>query len=122
MGLGLGSRSHGALRPHDVDLARGEQARRAEVEVVLDTVLPEDGVAGVLAAVDTRHDLDLGVAGDGVDGLALALVPEVGAWFGVRVGVRVRVRARARVGLGLAPCEPLLGTGARGRRRARGGR
>ena len=78
MGLGLGSRSHGALRPHDVDLARGEQARRAEVEVVLDTVLPEDGVAGVLAAVDTRHDLDLGA-------------------------VRVRVRVRGGVVRG-GPC------------------
>eukprot|EP00967_Tisochrysis_lutea_P013862 scaffold15540_cov31-Tisochrysis_lutea.AAC.1 len=62
---------HDALGSNHVDLPRGEQARRAEMEVVL--------VASLTKNVDARHHLDCWVACDSVNRLALALVAKISA-------------------------------------------
>mmetsp|Transcript_36621 Transcript_36621/g.121280 ORF Transcript_36621/g.121280 Transcript_36621/m.121280 type:complete len:352 (-) Transcript_36621:8-1063(-) len=72
-------RVHHALWPDHVYLAGREEARRAKVKVILVSGLAKDGVPGILARVDARDDLHLGVPRDRVDRLALALVPKVGA-------------------------------------------
>mmetsp|Transcript_22714 Transcript_22714/g.73565 ORF Transcript_22714/g.73565 Transcript_22714/m.73565 type:complete len:231 (-) Transcript_22714:160-852(-) len=70
---------HHALGADDVDLAGREQARRAQVEVILVPRLAEDRVPRVLSGVDAGNNLDRRVPRNRVHRLALALVAKVGA-------------------------------------------
>ena len=63
--------THTHTWPHHVDLAGGEEAAGAEMEIILVPPFAEDSVSCVFAAVHARHDLHLRVAGDCVDCLAL---------------------------------------------------
>ena len=72
---------HHALGADHVDLLGREEPARAQVEVVLDPGLADHRVARVLAAVYPGDHLDLRVACDRIDRLALALVTKVRARY-----------------------------------------
>mmetsp|Transcript_98134 Transcript_98134/g.246036 ORF Transcript_98134/g.246036 Transcript_98134/m.246036 type:complete len:222 (-) Transcript_98134:303-968(-) len=67
---------HHTLRADRIDFARGQQAARTEVKSVFDAGRPNDGVASILATVDTCYHFYRRMHGNGIHGFALALIPK----------------------------------------------